>query len=180
MWGLGSLNELDLTTVKSDMSTLFSKMINLPDWLQKPMELPVTSKINWMRNVRSMNGERFMLSDVYHPPVFSPLIHSKKFCNLLSERKLVIIAICDLEDIKLGEIRQSLTATLAKGEVAKALNINEGIPLLLIDRIFLDTDGKVIQFGRTHYRVDHYGYELNLRLYEKKSKIRKKTIYKNL
>jgi GntR family transcriptional regulator len=180
MWGLGSLNELNLTTVKSDMSTLFSKIINLPDWLQKVMGLAVASKINWMRNVRSMNGERFMLSDVYHPPVFSPLIHSKKFSNLLSERKLVILVICELEDIKLGEIRQSLRATLAKGEVAKALNINEGIPLLLIDRIFLDTDGKVIQFGRTHYRVDHYGYELNLRLYEKKSKIRKKTIYKNL
>jgi len=180
LWGLGSLNELDITTVKSEMSTLFSKIIDLPVWLQKPMELAGPSKINWMRNVRSMHGERFMLSDVYHPPLFSTIVRSKKFRHLLSERKLVIIAICDLEKIQLGEIRQSLTATLAKGEVAVALNIDEGIPLLLIDRIFLDTHGRVIQFGRTHYRVDHYGYELNLRLYEEKSKIGNKTTHKTL
>ena len=180
MWGLGSLNELDLTTVKSDMNTLFSKIINLPVWLQKPMELTAPSKVNWMRNVRSIHGERFMLSDVYHPPVFSPIIRSKKFSNLLSERKLVILSICDLEDIQLGEIRQSLTATLAKGEIAVALNIDAGMPLRRIDRIFLETHGQVIQFGRTHYRVDHYGYELNLRLYEDKSKIGKKTIHKKL
>ena len=180
MWGLGGLNELDITTVKSEMSTLFSKIIDLPVWLQKPMGLAVPSKINWMRNVRSMRGERFMLSDVYHPPLFSSIVRSKKFRDLLFERKLLIIAICDLEKIQLGEIRQSLTATLAKGEIAEELNIDEGIPLLLIDRIFLDTHGRIIQFGRTHYRVDHYGYELNLRLYEEKLNIGNKTNNKKL
>ena len=38
-----------------------------------------------------------------------------------------------------------------------------GAPLLVIDRLFVTDDERVIQFGRSHYRVDHYRYDFNLR-----------------
>lgn len=166
VWGLGSIADIDMTTIKSQMTTLSSKMVEAPDWVWQAMGLERATILHWMRNVRSVQNERFMVSDIYHHPELTALTKSQKFKKLVRERKLVVVALCELAGIPLGEIRQSLSATLAQGDIARALLAEEGTPLLVADRLFLATDGQVVQVGKTHYRVDHYRYSLNLRLFE--------------
>lgn len=167
-WGLGSIADIDITTGKSEMTTLSSKLVDSPDWVWQALNLDGPSRLNWMRNVRSVKSERFMVSDVFHHPQLTSLVRSPKFRKLLRDRKLVVMAVCEMAGIKLGEIRQSLSAALASGDIARALLVEEGKPLLVVDRLFWAADGRAIQRGKTHYRVDHYRYDLNLRPIEER------------
>ncbi len=162
-WGLGSIAEIDMTTSQSEMTTLSSGVVEAPDWVWRGFGLDRPERLHAMRNVRSVQNERFMMSDVYHHPAMTPIVRSRNFRRLLRERKLVVMALCESAGVALGEIRQSLWATRAPDDIADALLVAPGDPLLVVDRVFLATDGQAIQMGRTHYRVDHYRYNLNLR-----------------
>lgn len=167
-WGLGSIGDIDMTTIQSDMTTLGAGKVAPPDWVRDAFGHEERVEVPWMRNVRAIARERFMVSDVYHRREFAALVRSHRFRTLMQERKLVVMALCELEGIALGEIRQSLSATLANEDIADALLIESGQPLLVMERLFLATDGRVIQVGKTHYRVDHYRYNLNLRPIEER------------
>jgi DNA-binding GntR family transcriptional regulator len=83
----------------------------------------------------------------------------------------------------LGEIKQSLSAAVSSSDIAATLLIKRGLPLLVVERVFLSADGEVLQVGRTHYRVDQFQYDLNLRPMEEVSQVdpspRRKLITKN-
>ncbi len=162
-WGLGSIADIVMTTTNSEMTTLSSKIVESPDWVWKSFRLAGPSSLHWMRNVRSVKKERFMVSDVYHHPNLTPLVIGPQFRKLVKQRKLVVMAVCEMAGVALGEIRQSLSATLASGDLAAALLVEEGSPLLAVERLFLTADGRALQVGKTHYSVDHYRFDLNLR-----------------
>jgi GntR family transcriptional regulator len=134
-----------------------------PPWILEAFGCKPGTTLPWMRNTRAVQGERFMVSDVYHHPDLGSLVRGAPFKTLLRERKLVVMALCEIAGMTLGEIRQSLTASLAGEDMAQTLQIPVGEPLLVVDRVFISDDERVIQVGRSHYRVDHYRYDLNLR-----------------
>jgi GntR family transcriptional regulator len=162
-WGLASIADIVMTTANSQMKTLSSDIVVSPDWVWRALGLGASENLHWMRNTRSVKSERFMVSDVYHHPSLTPLVRGAQFGKLVKERKLVVMAVCELAGLTLGEIRQSLSASLASGDLAQALRVDEGSPLLVVDRVFLAGDGSVVQVGKTHYRVDHYRYDLHLK-----------------
>jgi GntR family transcriptional regulator len=162
-WGLGSIADIDLTTTASEMTTLAAGQQTPPPWVLEALGCKPGTQVPWMRNTRAVKGERFMVSDVYHSPDLASLVRGAPFRTLVRERKLVVVALCELAGMTLGEIRQSLGATLADEDMALTLQIPVGEPLLVINRLFVSDDNRVIQVGRTHYRVDHYRYDLNLR-----------------
>jgi GntR family transcriptional regulator len=162
-WGLGSIADIDMTTTASEMTTLDSGLVAPPLWVLEAFACKPGTNVPWMRNARSVQDERFMVSDVYHHPDLTSLVRGAPFRNLARERKLVVVALCELAGMTLGEIRQSLSATLADADMARTLGMSVGEPLLVVNRLFISTDERVIQAGRTHYRVDHYRYDLNLR-----------------
>jgi DNA-binding GntR family transcriptional regulator len=162
-WGLGSIADIDLTTTASEMTMLASGMPTPPPWILEAFGCKPGTTLPWMRNTRAVQGERFMVSDVYHHPDLGSLVRGAPFKTLLRERKLVVMALCEIAGMTLGEIRQSLTASLAGEDMAQTLQIPVGEPLLVVDRVFISDDERVIQVGRSHYRVDHYRYDLNLR-----------------
>ncbi len=162
-WGLGSIADIDLTTTASEMTMLASGLTTPPPWILEAFGCKPGTALPWMRNTRAVQDERFMVSDVYHHPDLTSLVRGAPFKKLLRERKLVVMALCEIAGMTLGEIRQSLTAMLAGEDMAQTLRIPVGEPLLVVDRLFISEDERVIQVGRSHYRVDHYRYDLNLR-----------------
>lgn len=162
-WGFGSIAEIDMTSEQSEMETLDTGSITAPRWVLQAFGETTAVQLPWMRNVRSVDGERFMVSDIYHRREFAVLVRGARFRKLVQERKLVVMALCELTGVALGEVRQSMSATVATSSIADALRIEVGQVLLVVERLFLGTDGRMLQVGQTHYRVDHYRYELNLR-----------------
>lgn len=167
VWGMGSLADIDMTGTRSDMTTVWRRSIGPPDWVKRDLGLAGEAKVHTMRNIRSVDGEPFMVSDIYHHPRLTRIVKGRNFLKVLAQRKLVIMAVSELADIALGEIQTRMSATLAEGSIAQALGLEAGKPLLVIERTFCAEDGRPLQAGRTHYRVDHYRYNLNLSRIEK-------------
>lgn len=60
------------------------------------------------------------------------------------------------------EAEQTLTAVAATREIADALQISTGAPLLHITRVMRDAKGKSVQLIEAHYRPDLFQYHMRL------------------
>lgn len=182
-WGFGSIDDIVMTTANSELATLSTGIVEAPGWVLKSFKLSAPTSVHWMRNVRSVGGKRFMVSDVYHHPNLTQIVRAPKFRKLVKQKKLVVMAVCEMAGTSLGEIKQSLSAAVSSSDIAATLLIKRGLPLLVVERVFLSADGEVLQVGRTHYRVDQFQYDLNLRPMEEVSQVdpspRRKLITKN-
>lgn len=65
--------------------------------------------------------------------------------------------------VKVADARQVVSATLAEPEVARALAIHAGSPLIDVKRVVRDTRGRAVEFIRVLYRPDKYQFEMNLK-----------------
>lgn len=64
--------------------------------------------------------------------------------------------------IALGAAEVSIEAALAEGDIAVALGIQEGAPLLRIERLTTSNDGRPIDFEYLYYRGDAMRYRVHL------------------
>ena len=69
--------------------------------------------------------------------------------------------------ISLGEAFQTIEASVAIDDIAKALKISPGSQLLLTERTFFTKEGKPFDFVQTFYRGDRIRYCVRLRYEEK-------------
>ena len=60
------------------------------------------------------------------------------------------------------EAEQTLTAVAATREIADALQISPGAPLLHITRVMRDAKGRGVQLIEAHYRPDQFQYHMRL------------------
>ncbi|GAA3742077.1 DNA-binding GntR family transcriptional regulator [Spinactinospora alkalitolerans] len=63
----------------------------------------------------------------------------------------------------IAEAEQSITVAGATAEVAAALSIAEGEPVLRIDRVYQDTRGVPVELAVSHFLPQHYTYRVRLR-----------------
>jgi GntR family transcriptional regulator len=64
--------------------------------------------------------------------------------------------------IRVGEAEQWIAATLANVEVARALAIDVGAPVLKLTRVVFDTDARPVERVVALYRADAYQYRMRL------------------
>lgn len=68
--------------------------------------------------------------------------------------------------VKVASARQTITAVVAPSDVARALGIQAGAPLLDVRRVVRDASGRAVEFIRALYRPDLYQFEMDLRRVE--------------
>ena len=64
--------------------------------------------------------------------------------------------------IKLAEVDQVLNAAAANPEVAQALNLSVGAPVLSLTRTYIDSEGRVVDHLLGVYRPDRFEYHMHL------------------
>jgi len=64
--------------------------------------------------------------------------------------------------IRLSHAWQSIEAVLASPREAKLLSINQGAPLLLLERTAYDETNTVVEFVKSLYRADRYRFSVQL------------------
>jgi GntR family transcriptional regulator len=64
--------------------------------------------------------------------------------------------------IRLRDAHQSVRATLADANLAQHLETRIGAPLLSVDRVVFDHNGRPVERVRTYYRSDIYSFGLHL------------------
>jgi GntR family transcriptional regulator len=160
-WGLGSIADLVVTGLKSKLVLLHRRLQAAPDWVAEKFSLPPGSKVYTFRTARESGGERFTIADIYQPVHIGRLITEADFKDSTRQNRLLISLVQEKTGIKANDIHQWMSAVLADAGTARQLGIAEGQPLLLAERDFYSADGRLIQTGRSSYRVDHYRYQMS-------------------
>jgi len=64
--------------------------------------------------------------------------------------------------VKIGYARQRISAGLATPDVAKALDVRTGSPLIELVRVVYDRSGRAVEHLHALYRPDRYAFEMDL------------------
>ncbi|HEV7755530.1 MAG TPA: GntR family transcriptional regulator [Mycobacteriales bacterium] len=63
----------------------------------------------------------------------------------------------------ISEAEQSITATAADARQAEALGVDEGTPLLRVDRLYVDSRQEPVELAVSHFHPEHYSYRVRLK-----------------
>jgi GntR family transcriptional regulator len=121
------------------------------------LQLPEGAPVAEIRRVRLLDREPVSLEITYVPAALG---------RQLAQADLVtrdIFLILENEcGLPLGHAELQIDATLADAELAGALRIAAGAPVMRIERLTHDTHGRPIDFEFLHFRADTFQYRLRV------------------
>jgi GntR family transcriptional regulator len=74
-----------------------------------------------------------------------------------------LLHLLEMAGVKVASARQTISATIADADVANALSIHSGAPLIEVRRIVSDMSGRPVEYIRVLYRPDLYRFEMSMR-----------------
>lgn len=110
-----------------------------------------------IKRVRHLNREPISLDVSYLPPRIGSRLHQED----LATRDIFVILENDL-GIALGNANLQIGAMLADPMLAGVLKVEEGSPILRIERLAFTADKKPIDFEYLYYRGDAFQYRLRI------------------
>lgn len=161
-WGLGSIDDLVTTGLQAKMTLLGQALVTPPEWVRQKYAVPPKTRLYWFRTVRQKQGERFLLNDIYLPVRIGKKIQPLDFKDTQVNQKLMVRLVEEHCGLTLSKMNQTMSAELAATDVAAALGMPAGHPILVIDRDYFSSGGALIQVTRSRYRLDHYRYTINV------------------
>ncbi|PWC28226.1 GntR family transcriptional regulator [Teichococcus aestuarii] len=106
--------------------------------------------------VRLMGGEPFSHLTTHVP---------ERIGTTYSEAEMAsqpLLALLERSGLRVARARQSIGATLAGPEVAQALQVEIGAPLLSLTRLVEDEAGSAVEHLHALYRPDRFSFEMQL------------------
>lgn len=110
-----------------------------------------------LHRVRTHNNAPLMVEDSTVPQARFPGLAQE------SDVSPSIVVLAQRYSVLLGRAEEKLGVAAAKGDVAHALKVAEGTPLLTLDCVVYAIDGRPIEWrvARCHLRDNHYFAEMN-------------------
>ncbi len=127
-----------------------------PPAIAEALELPNGEPAQHAVRVRRMSGRPFS-----HLTTFVPVRIGQTF----SETDLTVLPLLSLLErsgIRIGTARQTISAALAGPEVASALEVEVGAPLIALTRLVRDADDRPVEHLRALYRPDRFSFDMQL------------------
>ena len=114
--------------------------------------------------LRLHEGTPFCLTTVSLPPAVARLLRDvPELTSAGTTSDLTIIGLLDrLLPRRIGEAQQSITVGTVPAGAAPHLGAQPGAPTLLVERLYLDTDGEVVELAVSHFLPEHYSYRVRL------------------
>lgn len=116
--------------------------------LSQDLELPPLSRLHEIQRLRSLDGRVVLFVRHYLKPEIFPGILEMDLTQSLT------LIYETHYGIRYGRSRFDITPTGARGEVAQALMLAEGSPILLISRVNFDQAGRIIDCDQEYWRHD--------------------------
>lgn len=162
VWALGSLDELVATGQKSSLQLIVQRKVFPPDYVLEKLCLAPGSQVQFVRTVRETSGEPFIVADQYLPPDLSRSLKKSDFNVTAAKSRLFVQVVAERCGIRIGSVRQTMSAEAAAKDIAELLGVRAGDPLLVVERDYFSDSGRLIQAGKVHYRTDKYRYIINI------------------
>ena len=127
-----------------------------PETVRDAMDLSTNDRVQIATRIRLTNDTPFSHLTTYVP---------EEIASNYSESDLASTPLFELLErsgVQIAEARQSVTATLAAPDVARALNVSIGSALLSLDRVVLDDKGRGVEYLSALYRPDMFSLDMVL------------------
>src|ERR1700687_1878801 len=114
---------------------------------------------------RIHSGKPFNVTVISIPPDIGALLSGVPWLNVLGGalRETVIGMVDSLASHRVTVVRQVVRAGTADPKIASLLERDAGSTMLVIERLYLDEQGRAVEFGVNYLHPDRYDYRVEVR-----------------
>lgn len=150
---LANLRIMGLTT---DVQLLDATIISAPAEVAEAMGLANATLVQRAERVRKIEGQPFS-----HLLTFVPADIAARFPTA-QLNTTPLLRLLEAAGFAAVEAEQWMTATAADLDLANALGVGVGAPLMRIVRVMRDADGRAIEMLTAHYRPERFQHHMRL------------------
>jgi GntR family transcriptional regulator len=153
-WAVGSIEEIITASYSTKVRMLDYKTIPANAELARKLQIPEGTDVMLYRGLRFVDGEPFFDFNLHVPCDLAAQIPPNRF----GEKPLIAL-IEECCHLQIYRARQWTAASLASSETANLLKLTLGDPVLLIERHYIDANGRVVGVTIDRYRTElmrHY------------------------
>ncbi|MHB9144353.1 MAG: GntR family transcriptional regulator [Symbiobacteriia bacterium] len=121
------------------------------------LDLPLGEHVVRLERIRSAGGQPMCLEQGHLPASRVPGLEQRRDL----EGSLYHL-LADVYDLRLARANETLEAVAARERTGEILEVAVGSPLLLLERVTWEADGRPIEYVRSFYRGDRYRFQTEL------------------
>lgn len=163
---------LDATVMTASVSNLMPNMrkmsqasqVRLLEFGYGPPPAPVGERLGMAPGSRAQRSVRVRMIDekpfsylVTHVPESIALHYDE-----MDLANTPLFELLERSGVKVDHASQSISATLAGHEIAQALEVSVGSPLIALTRVVFDEQGRGVEHLEAFYRPDRYRFQIDL------------------
>jgi GntR family transcriptional regulator len=152
----GWLENISLMGIATEARVLDFGYLAASEDIAHALELDPGTDVQHAVRVRSFDGEPMSYLVTYVPADIGRQYDRED----LDTKPLLLLL--ELAGVKVASARQTISATLADSEVAGALSVHAGSPLIEVRRVVRDSSGRPVEYIRALYRPDIYRFEMSM------------------
>jgi GntR family transcriptional regulator len=131
--------------------------VSAPPDVASALSVAEGSQVYEFKRIRFLRGQPLLLLDAYFPLKIGQRIARRDL-----DGGLIVPAVRKILKSPLREEYQEIDALVATSALAKQLRVPAGSPVLLVKRLFVDSEGTPVVFFREKFRSDRYFYTIKL------------------
>lgn len=152
----GWLENISLMGIATEARVLDFGYVAASEDIAHALEIEPGMDVQHAVRVRSLDGEPMSYLVTYVPADIGRQYDRED----LDTKPLLLLL--ELAGVKVASARQTISATLADSEVASALSVHAGTPLIEVRRVVRDSAGRPVEYIRALYRPDVYHFEMSM------------------
>lgn len=146
---LGSIEDIFAYARETEYQLLTSARVEPPPEVTAMLKIPPGSKVMEYHGLRRRGGPPFV-----YVTTWLPLNIGQQIDPADIRSGPIVLLISELVGIRIAEVQQWMTVTLASREVARALKVPLRSPMLLVKRLYLSSEGVPVDFTVNYFRPD--------------------------
>jgi GntR family transcriptional regulator len=160
----GSIEDLMALSADSEMRVVQPLTAAVDPTAAGRLRLP-DDRVATVTFLRVHHGEAFSHTAAHLPPrVHARLGEIDELRTPGAGSRMTLIGTLDrVLERPIQDAEQSITVASATADVAEALRLPVGTPLLRIDRMYFDAAGEPVELAISHFHPDRYSYRVRLR-----------------
>lgn len=148
-----------LAKSKNETSTREQAKVLRPagDYFAGVFKLDPEDQLYYIRCIVNLESEPVSLEEIYVPYEVIPQL------NVVNSSVFSISSVFEFYGVKVSMVRQSLEILECGSKIRHALDVPEGVAVMMLECLYHDESGSVIGYSRSYTRSDKINFKVNLR-----------------
>ncbi len=153
----GFFDEMESKGLSPTVQVLISERQTASPTVTEKLQLDCVKTVYWIRRLHQIDSNTVASCDSYFSPDVGSVVSQDEY---VSGRFTQVVQ--SQLGIHLRETEVTIEAAAADAEVAGLLNIPQGTPVLIVERVMYAADGRPVWMSRYTHRSDRYRYRTRM------------------